>query len=102
MRKTYRLSLEAEEDLSDIWSHIAFASEDPAIADRFILRLESVFPTLFTFPRKGESRDYIVLEFRKWTFGNYIIYYTIQDDYVRIERVLGGRQDQDRSIRRGR
>lgn len=90
----------AEEDLSDIWSYIAFASEDTEIATRFITRLESVFSKLYSFPFKGESRDYLVSGFRKWTYGNYVIYYTIHEGYVRIERVMGGKQDQQEHLKR--
>ena len=100
MSKTYKLSELAEDDLADIWTFIAFESRNPDIATNFIDRIEAECAKLYRFPKKGESRDYLVKKFRKWTFGNYVIYYTIKKDHIRVERVLGSRQDQEGHLKR--
>jgi len=96
---TYLVSDPAKIDLIKIWWDIWDLSKSDEFADKFIDQLERQFSKLPFFPKMGESRDYLVKGFRKWTFKKYIIYYTEHKDYIRIERVLWGKQDQKKYVR---
>jgi len=81
----------AEADLDEIWLFIAADSIDRA--DKFIDALTERFVTISRMPRAGRSRSQIAEGLRSFSFRNYIIFYSLTDDGVVIERVLHGSRD---------
>ena len=81
----------AVRDLEDILVYIARDSRDAAA--RFIETLKDKCVTLSRFPLLGARRDHFVDGLRVFAVGNYAIYYRIEHEVVRIERVLHGARD---------
>jgi toxin ParE1/3/4 len=84
--KVRRLPL-AVQDLDEIWMTIAIDS--PRAADNLARRFFDAEDRLADFPELGEARP----DMRKWTVGNYLIFYRIDQDAVTIVRVLHGARD---------
>jgi toxin ParE1/3/4 len=88
----YRLSSLAEQDLDEIWSHIA-EDASPTTADRLIDAIIERFELLTEQPRMGRLRPEFGEGVRSFTVENHVIYYRHDGD-VLIARVLHGRRDQ--------
>jgi toxin ParE1/3/4 len=88
----YRLSSRAEQDLDEIWLHVA-EETSPATADRLIDDLVNRFDLLTEQPRMGRLRPAFGPGVRSLTVENHVVYYW-HDDEVQIARVLHGRRDQ--------
>ncbi|MEM9670899.1 MAG: type II toxin-antitoxin system RelE/ParE family toxin [Pseudomonadota bacterium] len=86
-----RLRPLAEDDLTDIWCHIALDS--PAVADRFVDFLTSKFEYLATFPNAATACPELGEGLRRHAVRDYLIFYTPDDDGIIIERVLHGARD---------
>ena len=85
------LSKRAEADVDDIWTYIA--RNDRQAADRQIDRIYDRFEMLVEQPEFGESVGYLTAGLRRTRVGNYVIYYEIEPDHVRIRRVFHGARD---------
>ncbi len=85
------LSKRAEADIDEIWTYIA--RNDRQAADRQIDRIYDRFEILVQQPEFGESVGYLTAGLRRTRVGNYIIYYEIEPDHVRIRRVFHGARD---------
>ena len=85
------LSKRAEADVDDIWTYIA--RNNRQAADRQIDRIYDRFEMLVQQPEFGESVGYLTSGLRRTRVGNYVIYYEIEPDHVRIRRVLHGARD---------
>ncbi len=83
-----RRSAIAEQDLLSIWDYIA--QDNPAAADRMLLRFEKRFNWLLKFPYVGESQDRYRRGLRSLIEGKYIIFYEPTPDEIVIYRVLHG------------
>lgn len=83
----------AVHDLEDILEYIARDNRNAAV--RFIETLKDTCGTLSRFPLLGARRDYLAEGLRVFGVGNFAIYYRIEPDVVRIERVLHGARDID-------
>lgn len=81
----------AENDLDDIWLHIALDS--PAAADRTIDAVKKRIEQLASFPESGQARPDIASDARSLNTGNYLILYRIIDVSVEIVRVAHGARD---------
>jgi toxin ParE1/3/4 len=82
---------QAQEDLIDIWLHIA--ADDPGAADRVLDRLEQAAMNLAENPRMGPARDDIRPGLRYLVSDTYLILYQLAEDGVEIVRVVHGRRD---------
>jgi toxin ParE1/3/4 len=94
----YRLALEAETDLDDIWLYTAQESGDAGIADRLIDSITNRLFLLATHPYVGRRRDADLYRsgLRSFPVGRYVIFYRVTDDEdVFILRVLAGARDID-------
>jgi len=87
MARIVRTPLVAE-DLLTIWSNIA--QDDPAAADRMLLRFDEVIHTLADNPLLGESQDQLRSGLRRFVVGAYPIFYLPMDDGVTVISILHG------------
>ncbi len=87
----YYLSRNAETDLDDIWDYISDRNIDAA--DRLIDGFKSGFNLLAQQSLLGEIFDLERPFLRRFTRGNYVIYYQTSTDPITIVRVLHGARD---------
>ena len=81
-------SRQAEDDLIEIWLHIA--RENPPAADQILERIEATFQTLAAYPMMGPARPDLRADLRYFVAGHYLILYRAQANGVEIVRVLHG------------
>ena len=91
--KEPRFSPLAVEDLERILEYIG--RDNPPVANRFVETLKEKCNTLARFPLLGASREQLARGLRVFAVDNYAIYYSLENDTVRIERVLHGARDAD-------
>jgi toxin ParE1/3/4 len=80
-------------DLDDIWYYIGVVKSSPTNAQRFLLKLKETIELLADFPLMGKERKELKAGLRSITHGNYIIFYSMTEEFVLIERVLEGHRD---------
>ena len=87
------VSRRAEEELRQIWRYIA--AENPAAADRLLLRIDDKLQILRDFPGIGTLRDDIRHGLRMLVEGNYLLLYEhdVGSDTVELIAVIDGRRD---------
>ena len=99
MRKHW-ISREARADLDLIWTYIAKKSSLET-ATKFVDELTVTFASLAQSPSAGvRAPDAPVPETRKFSMGNYLIYYQAKRGGIRILRVVHGKRQQWRALRR--
>lgn len=86
-----RRSARAEEDLIEIWLHIA--PHNLAAADRLLDRLDDRCRLLATQPRSGPTRNELGDGIRCVAVGEYLVFYRIDGRDVEMLRVLHGRRN---------
>jgi toxin ParE1/3/4 len=86
-------SARAEEDLIEIWSHIAFDSL--AAADRLLDAIEARWQLLATQPRSGALRGDLGSDIRQVVVGNYLTFYRVDGQQIVILRVMHGKRGID-------
>jgi toxin ParE1/3/4 len=91
-------TLRAEEDLIEVWTHIA--SDDPRAADRVLDELERKTMLLARYPEIGRERPDIAPGLRYLASGNYLILYRLAPDSVEIVRYVHGSRDLKEMISR--
>lgn len=84
-------SLQAIDDLAEIWSHIA--QDDLDAADRFAERIEEVSRRLAESPLLGRERPELAPGIRSFPVGSHLIFYRPMVDGVEVARVLSGYRD---------
>ncbi len=91
---TYLLSSQAKADLDDISDYIANRSGSDDIADRFLDLLRDRFELISNSPYIGRRRDDDLRPGgRSFPLSEYIIFYRVEDDFVRILRIVHGNRD---------
>jgi toxin ParE1/3/4 len=87
------VSRRAKAELREIWRYIA--AENPAAADRLLLKIDAKIQILRDFPKIGALRDEIRPGFRMLVEGNYLLLYEYDEesDAVELISVVDGRQD---------
>ncbi len=78
----------ADEDLIDIWTHIA--ADNPNAADRVLDAIEARWRQLAYHPYSGMTRDDIAPGIRHLVAGQYLTLYRISADGIEIIRILHG------------
>ena len=91
--KPVRFSPLAETDLVEIGIYIA--RDNPKRALSFIDELEIKCDALGGFPGTGVVRHDLAADLRMLPHGSYMIFYSEQEDHVRIERILHRARDVD-------
>jgi toxin ParE1/3/4 len=88
---TVHRSSRAENDLMEIWGHIA--KDDPPAADRQLDRIDAAREMLAGNPQGGPRREDLARGLRFYPVGNYLIFYTVGEDGITLVRVLHGARD---------
>lgn len=97
----------AEDDLYEIYTYVA-TNDSVERADKLFNALRSTCNKLKTLPLRGhippELFDVGVVEFREIHYKPYRIFYSLENNIVRVHCVLDGRRDiqtvlQERSLR---
>jgi toxin ParE1/3/4 len=84
---------QADVDLREIWRYIA--SNNPAAADRVLLRIDAKLQILRRFPQIGAPRNDIRRGMRMLVEGNYLLLYEYDSkrDEVGLIAVIDGRRE---------
>lgn len=88
---SYRLTPRAQQDLSEIWHHIA--ADNEAAADRFITRLFDKFELAAIHPEIGPSRPELSETARLLIEGRYLAIYEPAPYGVLIITIVHGMRD---------
>ncbi|MBC7634575.1 MAG: type II toxin-antitoxin system RelE/ParE family toxin [Acetobacteraceae bacterium] len=86
-----RRTARAEDDLIEIWLHIA--ADNPTAADQMLDRLSLAEQHLTHHPALGPARSDIAPEMRMYIVGHYLLLYRQIADGVEIVRVTHGARD---------
>lgn len=78
----------AELDLEEIGDYIA--RDNPVRAVSFVREMRERCAKLARMPLASPLRPELGESFRMVVFGNYLIFYKVESDSVRIERILHG------------
>ncbi len=90
-------SLPARADLQDITDYIAENNPERAIS--FVGELERFCRSMGDFPHLGRScEDMGFPTFRRFPYGNYVVFYRIKGEAVDILRILHGAMDAQTQI----
>ncbi len=96
--KQYKIILaqKALKDLTDIHSYITTELQEPSAADRLITKFKSEISSLNTMPERhalvAEQR-LAIQGIRKMLVDNYLVFYLVTGEEVRIIRVLHAKRD---------
>ena len=88
---TVHRSSHAENDIMEIWGHIA--KDDSLAADRQLDRIDAACEMLAENPQVGPRREDLARGLRFYPVGNYLIFYTVGEDGITLARVLHGARD---------
>ncbi len=81
----------------------ALRMEQPDAGQRFLVALDESVKQLLAQPELGRFRPEVKPELRSWAvegFGNWIIFYRVDKESLRLVRVLHGARDLPRALRR--
>ena len=84
-------SAQAQEDLIEIWVHVA--TDNERAADQVLDGIEARLDALLAFPEMGVAREDIRPGLRMLVSGAYVILYRIGEQDIDIVRVVHGRRD---------
>ena len=87
------VTAQARLDLQEIWGYIAGDSNEAA--DRFIDEVTQALKLLGEHPLAGRSRSDLGYGIRNVPVKRYILLYRLEDDGVRVIRVIHGARDLD-------
>lgn len=85
------ISPEAEQDLIDIWRHIA--EDQPVNADRFLERLQEKAQKLAEFTDMGVDRLELAPGIKSFPVERYVLFYRSNEHGIELVRVLHGSRD---------
>jgi toxin ParE1/3/4 len=90
------LSPEAKNDLIEIGFYIARQSGSTERADKFLDLISQTCEMLASRPEIGELRkEFSTGLYRRFTVGNYVIYFRPVEKGIRVARVLHGARDHE-------
>jgi len=93
MKRTYRLTRIADEDLTNIWIS-SRKNWGMAQADKYLSELEACFISLVSHPKLGRQRPEIRLGYRSIPTNHHIIFYREQpQSCIEIIRILHERME---------
>lgn len=94
MRRTIRISANAERDLIGIWQY-TFTQWDAAQADRYLDELDDGIQLLADNPELGVSRDNVREGYRVLFINRHAVYYyyTVASSTIHVVRVLHEQMD---------
>ena len=88
-------SPEARKDLLEIGDYIALQLRNKPAAQGLLVRIRKAVMALRQFPESGTPVDSpgLSVVYRYLVCGNYLIFYHLVENAVRIDRILYGRRD---------
>jgi len=91
-RYSYELTLEADNDLQDIYDYTAeqFGAEQ---ATKYLMGLEDLFYILCHHPQSGRMRNEIRKGVRSISYVSHIVFYRVIERHIRIVRILHASRD---------
>jgi toxin ParE1/3/4 len=92
-RRAIIWSPEAEQDLFDIWQHIAERSR--FTADKIICDIEAICVALAAWPELGSPRFHVREGLRARRSDRFVIFYRSEKNGIAVVRVLHERRDVD-------
>jgi toxin ParE1/3/4 len=88
------LSPQSKRDLMEIGLYIARQSGSRKRADNFVDSIYQTCDMLATNPQMGQLRpEFASGQYRSFSVGNYVIYYSGIPDGIRVARILHGARD---------
>lgn len=90
---------EAEEDLEEIWIHIALENEDAA--DRVLDELDKECSLRAKRPKMNRLRPDIAPRVRSFPVGSYTVFYYALEDGIEVVQVIHARRDLEKHFRHG-
>jgi toxin ParE1/3/4 len=87
-------SLEAEQDLFDIWAYLA-AEASARTAEKYLRDIDRACQRIRIRPLSGRSRNEVMPGLRSVLVPPYVVFYRVTDFTVGIVRVVHGRRDLD-------
>lgn len=95
MQYKIKISILAEQDLTNIFFNIKYTFNEPIIANKYVAHIKQKLLTLQYIPKKYSLLNNELLKskgFRKLVIKNYIAFYKIneKEKIVNIERVIYG------------
>ncbi len=78
---------------------VRIAADNTDAASKWLLELEQLFSLFASQPRMGErvrTRRFGIV--RRFSRGNYVVYYRVRGGGIEILRVIHGARDQDRLV----
>ncbi len=84
----------AREDLVEIWSY-GCLTWGVVRADEYLLDLEDALTTLLRFPGAARPRPELRPDYWSKHVGQHVVYYTFDDEELRVRRVLHVSMDVD-------
>ena len=88
------ISIDAENDLLDIWLYIA--EDQPINADRFLDKLHQKALKLAEFPELGRERPELANHLKSFPVDRYVLFYRITETKCILVRVLPADRDVQR------
>jgi toxin ParE1/3/4 len=93
-----RISGKARIELMQIYSYLAERNAD--VAETFLQDINSKLRQLSNFPFMGRERPELAPHLRSVLVRTYLILYRVIDEQIVITRVVDGRMDVDKEVRR--
>ena len=93
---TVALARVAKQDLQDIYTHILYTLESPQAAENTLEALHKNMASLSHMPTRHpllQSPSLNALGYRMIPVNNYLIFYSVQEKTVYVERVLYNKRD---------
>jgi toxin ParE1/3/4 len=96
-RLKYRYAPIAERDMEA--AHDALFAQQVDRDLKFQARFERLMENVGSFPEMGKLTPVDEGAFRSMPLWDYIVFYSIQESYIRVERVLHGARDLEAALR---
>jgi toxin ParE1/3/4 len=90
MRPVIR-SVQAEEDLLEIWDYVA--DDDPDAADALLRKIAAAMQMIAENPEAGRLRLELAPDIRSFGVGKYLIFYRSTEGGILVVRILHGARD---------
>ncbi|WP_370690550.1 type II toxin-antitoxin system RelE/ParE family toxin [Algoriphagus sp.] len=89
---SFRLSLKAEEDLTEIYTYGILQFGYPQ-AEKYTTGLEETLLNLAQFPYLGKESNFLYRGLREFIYKSHLIFYLIEEEGILIVRILHQSRD---------
>ncbi|MBC7795515.1 MAG: type II toxin-antitoxin system RelE/ParE family toxin [Pyrinomonadaceae bacterium] len=90
-KRTVRISVDAIEDLKDIWEYVSQYNENSA--NKLIKEIKNKFVLLRDNPLIGREQNDLLVGLRSYVVKKYFIFYSPFSDGINISRILHSSRD---------